>query len=606
MISRRTLLSSGSAGLAALAAGPVLSAETEPPTPSAALKATFDDIFMTNLKASPTRATSLGLDKGELAGMRFMLEDASEAADLAAQDRTRTALEKLAKLDRNPLTGMDRINYDAVSWSLKVRKLGQDQFHFGGRGGARPYVISQLTGAYQSVPDFMSSQHRVDTKDDAEAFLARLDAFAVLLDQETERFIIDTKSGVIPPDFVISRSLEQMNAAFAVKGADSPVTKAILSKTTAKGIDGDWANEAAKRLDGPVRAAMARQIEALKTILPKAGHEAGVWRLNDGEAYYQYAVLNGTTTNMTGEDIHKLGLEKVAEIGAQIDTQLKRIGLTQGHYGARMASLYKDPKQLYDNTDAAKETLIADLNAHLVKVYARLPEVFSHIPKAKVEIRRVPKAIEAGAPGGYYNGASLDGTRPGAYYINLRNTAEVPRFVLKTLTHHEAVPGHHFQISTQLESGSLPLIRKTSGYPAYSEGWALYAEQLADEMGMYEDDPLGRLGYLHDAMFRAVRLVVDSGMHYKHWSREQAIDYMVLHTADTVSGATTEIERYCVWPGQALAYMTGKIQWLKLREAMRAKQGAAFDIKRFHDVGLQAGGIPLSLLEQVYRENGLI
>ena len=218
----------------------------------------------------------------------------------------------------------------------------------------------------------------------------------------------------------------------------------------------------------------------------------------------------------------------------------------------------------------------------------------------------MPKAIEAGAPGGYYNGASLDGTRPGAYYINLRNTAEVPRFVLKTLTHHEAVPGHHFQISTQLESGSLPLIRKTSGYPAYSEGWALYAEQLADEMGMYEDDPLGRLGYLHDAMFRAVRLVVDSGMHYKHWSREQAIDYMVLHTADTVSGATTEIERYCVWPGQALAYMTGKIQWLKLREAMRAKQGAAFDIKRFHDVGLQAGGIPLSLLEQVYRENGLI
>jgi uncharacterized protein (DUF885 family) len=267
--------------------------------------------------------------------------------------------------------------------------------------------------------------------------------------------------------------------------------------------------------------------------------------------------------------------------------------------GERLAALGSDPRYLYENTDAGKEKLIGDLNARVAAMQAMLPRRFDTLPKSIVQIRRVPKPIEAGAPLGYYQRGSLDGTRPGAYYINLRDTAEWASWKLPTLTYHEAIPGHHLQISLMQETPGLPLLRKMTSFSGYTEGWALYTEQLAVEMGMYDSDPLGLIGQLQASLFRAVRLVIDSGLHAQGWSREKAIDYYVRALGDKRSSAVSEVERYCVWPGQACSYMIGKLTWLRLRDQARAKLGSRFDIRKFHDAGLLSGAVPLDVLASV-------
>jgi uncharacterized protein (DUF885 family) len=288
----------------------------------------------------------------------------------------------------------------------------------------------------------------------------------------------------------------------------------------------------------------------------------------------------------------------VADHTAKIDAIMKKHGMTQGSVGQRLAAMNKDPKYLYANTDAAKEKLIADLNAKVKAIRAKLPQYFGTLPKADVEIRRVPKTIEASQPGGYYYAPSLDGKRPGIYWINLRDTAETARWVIPTLTYHEAIPGHHLQLSMQNEA-NIPLLRKMMDFSAYSEGWALYAEQVAVEMGMYKDDPMGQIGQLKDSMFRGVRLVVDSGMHALKWSREKALAYYVDTLGDPEASAVTEIERYCVWPGQACSYMLGKLEFLKQRERAQKALGAKFDIRKFHDAMLLPGAVPLSLMPEL-------
>ena len=302
---------------------------------------------------------------------------------------------------------------------------------------------------------------------------------------------------------------------------------------------------------------------------------------------------------MTPDEIHQTGLDLVKKLSAGIDTELKKQGYAKDTVGKRLAALAADPKFIYANTDEAKEGLIADLNKKVVAVQQKLPQYFGALPKAKVEIRRVPKAIEAGAPGGYYQPGTLDGKRAGAYYINLRDTSELPRWALSTLTYHESIPGHHLQLTLAQETPGLPLIRKMVFFSGYGEGWALYAEQLAVEMGMYDDDPLGHIGQMQAALFRAVRLVVDSGMHAKGWTREKAITYFVDILGEKDTSATTEVERYCVWPGQACSYMVGKLTWLRVRDQAKHTLGAKFDIHKFHDAGLLSGALPLDVLDQV-------
>jgi len=376
------------------------------------------------------------------------------------------------------------------------------------------------------------------------------------------------------------------------------MSQSLARRTAEKNISGDWAARAQAILAGEVYPAIQRQADALKTVRPGATHDGGVWRLPKGEDYYRFGLKYFTTSSMTPDEVHQMGLEQVAEISARTDALLKAQGMTQGTVGERVAALGKDPRFVYPNTDEAKDELIKELNAQMVAMQARMPDYFGRLPKSPCDIKRVPKAIEAGAPGGYYQSPALDGSRPGAYYINLRDTAEWPKWTLPTLTYHEAVPGHHFQIALQQEKPDTPLLMKVMGFSAYSEGWGLYAEQLADEIGAYENDPFGQIGYLQSQMFRAARLVVDSGLHHKRWSREQGIRYMVDTLGDQESSIATEVERYCVWPGQASSYKVGHTTWVKLREDAKRRLGSRFDIKGFHDTGLNLGGVPLTVLER--------
>ncbi len=502
-------------------------------------------------------------------------------------------------LDRSKLSAFDGSSYDTVLFVLQVTQDGYDNFDYAGGSVQSPYVVSQLVGAYHDLPDFLDTQHEMKTAADAEAYIARLIALSTVMDQELERIQHDAKLGVVPPDFIIDKTLVQMQAFL-----DTPAEKAVLVTSLVRrageaGLKGDFGVRASAIYAGKILPALSRQAEHFKAARKTAVHDAGVARLPKGGDYYALALKNYTTSSMSPAQLHQTGLQLVAELNVGIDKALQAQGMKDGTVGQRLAAMMADPKFLYPNTDAGKDTLLADLNKKVAVVQAKLPQYFGALPKTKVEIRRVPKAIEAGAPGGYYQPGTLDGSRAGAYYINLRDTAEMPSWSLPTLTYHEAIPGHHLQLTLAQEMKDLPLIRKIVFFSGYGEGWALYAEQLAVEMGMYDQDPFGHIGQMKDAMFRAVRLVVDSGMHAQGWSREKAVDYYVETLGEKRSAAITEIERYCVWPGQACSYMVGKLTWLRLRAQAKTALGPKFDLRRFHDAGLLSGALPLDVLEQV-------
>jgi len=598
MFSRRTLLT-GAGALAVTAGLPQLAFAAG--GKGAELNALFDGFVQDYMRRSPEMLTGLGMDKGDQAAAKGKLADRSLAA--RAQDRIDNGvrLAKMRAFDRKALSGMDAVNYDTVIFEMEVADEANRLKSFSGSGTGEPYVVSQLTGSYQALPDFLDSQHAIETKADADAYLSRLEAFVRVLDQESEVVRRDVGAGLTPPDFVLERTLVQMNSLRSASAETSVLVQSLARRAKAKGLAGDYAAAATKIYQDKVQPALNRQADLIASLQPKAVHDAGIWRVPDGEAYYAASLKSSTTTTLSPDEIHQMGLDQAADLTARIDVILKAQGMSKGTVGERIHGLYTDPRFLYPNTDKDKERLLGDLNKQVEAVQALLPQYFGILPKAKVEIRRVPSYIEAGAPGGYYNSPSMDGTRPGAYYINLRDTAENPTWTLPTLTHHEAIPGHHLQISLQQEA-PLPLIRQLSGFSAYVEGWALYAEQLSDEMGLYANDPFGKIGYLQSALFRACRLVVDTGMHHKRWSREKAIDWMATTDGDVVSGVTTEIERYCVWPGQACSYKVGHTVWARLRSEAKAALGDRFDIRQFHDAGLQAGAMPLTVLERVIKD----
>jgi uncharacterized protein (DUF885 family) len=575
------------AGAPAAAAGPA----------STQFLALLDKIAQEMILSDPETLTALGMDRGPMAAARFKLSDRSQAKIDADKVKFIDGMKAVKAIDKAQLTSTEQTYYDSLEFFGDTVQEGY-KFPYGGGMFPSPYTVSQLGGAYSQVPDFLDSQHRIEAADDADAYLSRLSDFAKGLDAERERMQADFAAGAVPPDFVIDRTLTQMAAITGTAPADSVMSQSLARRTAEKAIPGDWAARAQAILSADVYPAIQRQAEALKAVRPGATHDGGVWRLPQGEDYYRFGLKYFTTSSMTPDEVHQMGLEQVAEISARADALLKAQGLTQGSVGERIAALGKDPRFVYPNTDEAKEELIQELNAQMVAMQARMPDYFGRLPKSPCDIKRVPKAIEAGAPGGYYQSPALDGSRPGAYYINLRDTAEWPKWTLPTLTYHEAVPGHHFQIALQQEQPDTPLLMKVMGFSAYSEGWGLYAEQLADEIGAYENDPFGQIGYLQSLMFRAARLVVDSGLHHKRWSREQGIRYMVDTLGDQESSVATEVERYCVWPGQASSYKVGHTTWVRLREDAKRRLGDRFDIKGFHDTGLNLGGVPLTVLER--------
>jgi uncharacterized protein (DUF885 family) len=564
--------------------------------PQDKLNELFDAFMDEMLTKNPEQLTSLGLDKGRYAWAKSKLSDASLARVREAKSENADRLRRLQAFDRRSISGADLANYDTVAFTMETFARA-DRFEYG--EGVRPYVVSQLSGAYQSIPTFLDRQHTVETKEDADAYIARLRAFAVVLDQETQRVQHDAGLKVIPPDFLIDKTLHQIRALRAAAPADSILTTSIAIRTEKKGLPGEYGADAARIVAAEVYPALDRQAAAVEQLRVRSVHEAGVRRLPGGEELYRVALRQFTTTDMSAEEVHRLGLEQAKELSARMDVILRGQGKTQGTVGARVETLGKDPQSLFPNTEAGRQQILDYCNGLIAGLQPYLPKFFHVLPKAPVEIRRVPPYTEAGAPGGYYQRPALDGSRPGAYYINLRDTAELPRWALPTLTYHESAPGHHFQLALVLEMPNLPLIRKVGGFSANTEGWALYAEQLCDEMGLYDSDPLGRLGMLRAAIFRAARCVVDTGLHVKGWSREQAIDYLVETTGDNRAAMTSEVERYCAWPGQATSYKVGQTRWLKLRADARKRLGAKFDIRDFHDAALTAAPMPLAVLERV-------
>jgi uncharacterized protein (DUF885 family) len=594
MLSRRSVLKTGAASAAALALAP--SAWAADMTPSAKLNALFDTFVDENLDLSPLFATSLGVDKGARAHEKSEIDDTSLAGIERQQKLTASQLARLSAIDRNSVSGEDQVSYDVVMFGLKNADDADKRYKYAGGNAGNPYIISQLSGLYSAAPSFLDNQHTIETKEDADAYLARLEQLALRMDQEDEVVRHDVALGVVPPDFALAKTLVQMNDLRNQPADSAPMTLSVARRTKEKNIPGDWGTPAAKILAGKVYPALDRQIALITDMQKKATHDAGVWKLPDGEAYYRDSVLYWTTSTMSPAEIHQTGLDIIKDHTAQIDAIMRQQGMTKGTVGERLRAMYDDPKLLYPNTDAGKVQLIADLNVKVAAIRAKLPQYFGVLPKAEVQIKRVPKEIEAAQAGGYYNSPSLDGKVPGIYWINLRDTGEQPRWLLPTLTYHESIPGHHLQLSIQREA-KMPLIRRVSYFSSYIEGWALYAEQLADEMGMYDNDPLGRIGFLHDAMFRAVRLVVDSGMHAMKWSREQALKLFVDTLGDKESGAITEIERYAVNPGQACGYMLGKLTFLAARKKARDALGSKFDIRSFHDAMLVGGAVPLAMLD---------
>ncbi len=566
------------------------------------LDALWSEFLEEQLRRKPQQATSLGLDKGDNAALKFRLDDRSPAGRAANRTAVADRLRRLAQVDRASLRGLATVDYDTVLYAAQSnsRLLA---FDFGANDGfgAAPYVLSPLNGAYQSVPDFLDSQHRIDTAVDADAYLSRLEAFAVGVDADTEHFRRDTAAGVVPPDFLMGTMLAQL-----AKGRATPDTADVITslerRAQDKGLSPTYGQRARRIYAERIGPALDRQIAAVQGVRPRAGHEAGVWRLKDGDAFYAAGLHSSTTTDLTPEEIHKLGLDQGREVSARLDVVLRSQGLTQGSVGARVRALYKDPKQFYPNTPAGKAELIEYLNGRLTAVKAHLPTAFGRIPHYAVEVRPVPAAIDAGAPLAYTNFPAVDGSRPGIIYFNLHDTAEWPRWNLPSTLYHEGLPGHQLQGGVALENTAIPLLRRSMFFSGYGEGWALYAEQLADELGMYEDDPLGRVGYLKAQLFRCGRLVVDTGIHHFHWSREQAVAYLTTLDGDAVGSTTREIDRYCATPGQACSYKIGHTIWNRLRDRARGQLGSRFDIRGFHDTALAAGAMPLDVLDRVVAE----
>lgn len=562
------------------------------------LDALLDTLFQESLRQNPEGATQLGLDVGANADLKSKLRDESAAGIAAARALNTDQLRRLEAVDRNALSAPGKVNLDTVLYTRRST-AAVTAFDFGGTSfGPSPYVVSQIGGAYQSVPDFLDTKHKITDAADADAYLARLAAFAIQLDQNTERMAHDAGLGVTPPDFILDTTLVQMTAT-RKPASQAVVVTSIRRRAAEKGLAARYGDDAAKIYSEKVVPALDRQIAAARRLRALAAHDAGVGHFKQGPAFYAAALHATTTTSLTPDEVHKLGLDQAAQISARLDGLLRARGLTTGTVGQRIAALYRDPTGLYPDTDAGKAAAIAYCNDRLAAIRPRLPSRFKRLPPYAFEVRRVPTALEAGAATAYSQAPALNGSRPGLVYFNLHDTAEWPKWTLPTVVFHEGLPGHQLEGGLALSNTSLPLIRKTIGFSGYAEGWALYAEQLADEMGMYDDDPLGRIGYLKAQLFRAGRCVADTGIHHLGWSREKAIAYFTDLEGDSPGLIAREVERYCAAPGQACSYKIGHTVWIKARARAIAALGPRYEIKDFHEAGLGCGRVPLDVLDGV-------
>ena len=546
---------------------------------------------------SPELITRLGLiDNTVLDFHSGKLADYTKEADERSLEKLRNAREGLDNYGPEGLEGQELLSWKIAAWFFDEWLVDAEMKHSG-------YRVNQISGVTVNLPEFLTDAHAIIDRCSADRYLSRLTEFGRVLREVKDRVIDDRNHGVIPPDFVIEKSLTGMRR-FISEGAAQNV---LVTDFASRLLEVDeisaedqavLVSDAQARVASEVIPGYEGMIALFEELATQTNHDAGIWRIPNGEAIYRHRLRSSTTTDYTPDEIHDIGLAEVVRIEGEMHAILDAQQIPDGDIATRVRVVMEDPSQQFANTDEGREEMIAYLESFDAKVMERVADFFITIPPQPLEIVRVPVHAQDSSAGGYYSSPALDGSRPGRFYINQKNTADNPRWTLPTLMIHEGSPGHHFQLSASQLIEDVPLLRRLSPFNAFTEGWALYSERIAKtDMGLYDDDPLGDLGRLQAEMFRAVRLVVDTGIHAKRWSREEAIDYMLAKTGMTEDEVTREIERYSVWPGQATGYKTGQLAILELREAAEASLGESFDIRQFHELLLMNGAMPLALLK---------
>jgi uncharacterized protein (DUF885 family) len=546
----------------------------------------------------PETATSLGIDNGKRAGLKSKLSDRSAAGQESIAKRVKQRLERAKAIDTAHLSDAARIDMDVMRTAHQFASEGF-AFPYGDSALLNsswsyrnaPYVVAQNTGAFLEIPSMLDEQHTVETREDADAYLARLEAYAGQIEGETGRLKSAAAQNVIAPDFLLDKTLAQLKIARSGNVADWSVVTSLAKRT--KNMQGDYAAKAAKIATDKVAPALERQFIELTAHRKRATSDAGAWKLPRGDEYYAWTLRAGTTTTMTPEQIHAMGQEELRALQSEMDAILKKQGLTQGTVGERMTALGKDKKYKFADSDEGRARIMEYLNGRITDIRKRLPRAFGTLVPGNMEIKRMAPEVEPGAPGAYGGPGTIDGKIPGKFWINLGNMDNWTTYNLATLAYHESIPGHVWQGEYTFK---LPLFRSLLAFNAYSEGWALYAEQLAAELGVYDNDPVGRLGYLQSIAFRACRLVVDTGLHAKRWTRQQAIQWFTTTNGSSVGEVTSEVDRYCAWPGQACGYKVGHSEINRLRTKAQKALGSKFDLRQFDDVVVKGGGVPMVVL----------
>jgi uncharacterized protein (DUF885 family) len=556
--------------------------------------ALLDELAERLLRLVPETATSLGIDTGGRAALRSQLTDRSAEGQRRVAGQLRADLDRVRAFNTSGLSAAVRTSIEVVrsayATALEGFVLPYGDVPVGGWRNT-PYVVIQNVGAYLDIPRFLDSDHRIENAADAEAYLARLQSYAKQLDGELERMQAARGTGLVPPVFLIDKAVAQMRLSAKNASAGGMLVESLERRT--KAIPGAWAARARAIAQKDIAPALERQLGELQAQRTAATSDAGMWARPRGDEYYDWALKASTTTTMSPDQIHELGRSELERLQAQMDAILEETGYTQGTVGARMLALAKDPRYQFSEGDKGRAEIMAFIQDRLGWITAQMPRAFNTLVNPNMEVRRLPPEEEPGAPGAYGGAGSIDGTIPGRFWINLGTTSLHSKYSLADLAFHEAIPGHIWQGEY---THSMPLMRQLLAFNAYSEGWALYAEQLADELGAYDNDRVGRLGYLQSIAFRACRLVVDTGIHAKRWTREQAVQFFVDVNGSNPLEVASEVDRYCAWPGQACGYKVGHSEINRLRQQAQTALGPKYDLKTFNDAVVLGGNVPLDVL----------
>jgi uncharacterized protein (DUF885 family) len=557
-------------------------------------------VFVEVALRHPMLMTSLGLLDGT--PFDFYSDKLDDLSPQFEEKEARFLDRQIATLhsyDRTRLRPKERLSYDVLDWFLTDQQQN-NRFMF------HDYPLNQLFGAQSEIPSFMMTQHPLKRPRDAEHYVRRVARMGTAFDQVLAGVRTREARGVIPPRFVIREVLDQMKGFIAPPPRQNPLFATFHSRCDSIAGFAQPSRDALEgRLENEIRdvvyPAYRRMIAYEDSALAKATDDDGVWKLPQGDAYYDRCLQSTTTTTLTADSIHALGEREVATLQGEMRRILDAKGYHDRDLAGTIRRVFAEPRFGFAAGDSGRAQILAAYQAILDDARERVRPLFGIQPKARLEVVRVPAFKEATAPGAYYDEPSIGGQRPGRFFANLRDPTETRRPEMRTLAYHEGIPGHHFQLSIQTELKGVPFFRRVIPFTSYAEGWGLYAERLGYENG-FQRDAFDSLGALQAELFRAVRLVVDTGIHREHWSRQQAIDYMIANTGMKPTEVVTEVERYIVIPGQACAYKVGQLELLALRERARAELGPRFDLRRFHDVVLGNGSLPLSLLERVVEE----